>query len=146
MAINLANVNISLAQFQAVSSGKYNAGEIRITGQDSLGKVNNHVTQTGKNTVSLSHEEVIAVKTAFVKALRSGGVGREELLRVRTQLGLAPEDGGAVDRALGKRSLKPLTRQQVREILDRNAQTINEHAGAGAAPIRTSDELAASPA
>ena len=34
MAINLANVNISLAQFQAVSSGKYNAGEIRITGTD----------------------------------------------------------------------------------------------------------------
>ena len=28
--INLANVNVSLAQFQAVSSGKYNAGEVRL--------------------------------------------------------------------------------------------------------------------
>ena len=93
MPINLANVNISLQQFHAISSGKYNAGEIRLTGQNSLGKVNNHISQTEKNRVSLSHEEVLAVKSAFVKALRSGGVGQEELLRVRAQLGLAPEEG-----------------------------------------------------
>ena len=30
MPIDLANVNVSLAQFQAVSSGTYNAGEIRL--------------------------------------------------------------------------------------------------------------------
>ena len=28
--IDFANVNVSLAQFQAVSSGTYNAGEIRL--------------------------------------------------------------------------------------------------------------------
>ena len=27
--VNLANVNISLAQFQSISSGKYNAGEVK---------------------------------------------------------------------------------------------------------------------
>ena len=77
MPIDLSNVNVSLAQFQAVSSGTYNAGEIRLTGQSSLGKVNNHVSKTEKNVVSLSHEEVLAVKQAFVKALREGGVSAD---------------------------------------------------------------------
>ena len=43
MSINLANVNISLQQFQAVSSGKYNAGEVKLSSETSLTKVNNHV-------------------------------------------------------------------------------------------------------
>ncbi len=143
MPIDFSNVNVSLAQFQAVSSGTYNAGEIRLTGQSSLGKVNNHVSKTEKNVVSLSHEEVLAVKQAFVKALREGGVAADEIARVRAQLGLAPAPGGAVDRTLGERSLKPLTRQQVREILDRNAAAINGHAPGGAPIVRTSAELTA---
>ena len=66
----------------------------------------------------------MAVKAAFVKALRSGGVDREGIARVREELGLASvAEGDAVDQALGERSLKPLTRQQVREILDRYAAT-----------------------
>lgn len=76
MPVSLANVNISLQQFQEISSGKYNAGEIRLTGQNSLGKVNNHISQTGKNRVSLSHEEVLAVKSAFVKACAPAASGR----------------------------------------------------------------------
>ena len=140
MPIDLANVNISLQKFQAISSGKYNAGEIRITGRNSLGKVNNHVTKTGQNVTPLSHEEVMAVKTAFVKALSTGGVDREGIARVREELGLASV-GDAVDQTLGQRSLKPLTRQQVREILDRYAATLNANARPGAARIRTSDEL-----
>ena len=46
-----------------------------------------------------------------------------------------------MDQALGQRSLKPLTRQQVREILDRYAATLNANIRPGAARIRTSDEL-----
>ena len=42
-----------------------------------IGKVNNHVSKTEKNVVSLSHEEVLAVKQAFVKALREGGVSAD---------------------------------------------------------------------
>ena len=83
MKVNLANLNISLQQFQEISSGKYNAGEIRLTGQNSLGKVNNHVSRLGQNVAPLSHEEVMAVKAAFVKALSTGGVGREGIARVR---------------------------------------------------------------
>ena len=31
MAVDFANVNISLAEFQGISSGKYNAGEVKST-------------------------------------------------------------------------------------------------------------------
>ena len=138
MAIDFSRVNVTLKQFQKISSGDYNAGEIRLTGQNSLGKVNNHVYKRDKNIVSLSHEEVLAVKDAFVKALRSSGVSQDEIASVRRELGLAPMEGGAIDRTLGERSLKPLTRQQVREILDRYAQVINSRAGNPR--IRTSQE------
>ena len=30
MPVDLANVNISLQQFQQISTGKYNAGEVRL--------------------------------------------------------------------------------------------------------------------
>lgn len=138
MAIDFSRVNVTLKQFQKISSGDYNAGEIRLTGQNSLGKVNNHVYKRDKNIVSLSHEEVLAVKDAFVKALRSSGVSQDEIASVRRELGLAPMEGGAIDRTLGERSLKPMTRQQVREILDRYAQVINIRAGNPR--IRTSQE------
>ena len=40
MAINLGNVNISLRQFQEISSGKYNAGEVKLTSETEIDKVN----------------------------------------------------------------------------------------------------------
>ena len=52
--INLSNVNISIAQFQEVSSGEHNAGEVKLTGEHSIDKVNNFVSRRGKNTVSQS--------------------------------------------------------------------------------------------
>ena len=67
MPVDLANVNISLQKFQDISSGKYNAGEIRITGRNSLGKVNNHVSRLGQNVVPLSHEEVMAARTGATR-------------------------------------------------------------------------------
>ena len=128
--IDFSNVNISLQKFQEISSGEYNAGEVRLAGQDSLDKINNHVHFTGWNKVSLSHAEVIAIKDAFVKALRDGGVDGAAIDRIRVQLGLAPS--GAVDTSLNERSLKPLSRQQIRDILDQYAAVLN---------VRTSDEL-----
>ena len=41
MAINLSNVNVSIQQFQAVASGEVNAGEVKLTSETTLGKVNN---------------------------------------------------------------------------------------------------------
>ena len=139
MAINFANVNVSIQQFQAVASGEFNAGEVKLTSETTLGKVNNFVTRKWKNKTDHTHEEVLAVKSAFIRALNSCGVVGDELARVRAKLGLAPEQGNGVDRMLGERSIKPLTRQEVREILDRYAGTINTNAGQGT--IRTADEL-----
>ena len=135
--INLANVNISIQQFQDVSNGKFNAGEVLLTSETTLDKVNDHVRVKSWNNVARSHHEVLAVKTAFARALMDNGVGEEAIARVRRELGLAPE--GAVDTSLADRSVRPLTRQQVRTILDRYANTINTHNHAQI--IVTYDEL-----
>ena len=137
MPVNLANVNISLRQFQEISSGQYNAGEVNLTSSTTLGKINNFVHRTGKNNVSLSHAEVLAIKDAFVRALSQSGVSANEINRIRFELGLAP--GGATDTALVARSIRPLSRQQIRVILDRNKDAINEHVGPGT--IRTHAEV-----
>ena len=130
MAINLGNVNISLRQFQEISSGTYNAGEVKLTSETGIGKVNNHVTMKFLTNTKISHMEVVAIKNAFVKALKSGGVGNDELNRIRQELGLSPMK--PVDKTLHERSIKPLSRQQIREILDRNA-SYNLHFDAPAA-------------
>ena len=129
MPINLSRVNISLAQFQAISSGKYNAGEVRLSGETSLAKMNNHVHLRRKNVETISHEETFTIKEAFVRALANSGVGADALNAIRRELGLSPD--GKVDRTLAERSIKPLSRQQIREILDRNAAAINAAKGAG---------------
>ncbi len=137
--VNLANVNLSLAQFDAISAGKYNAGEVKLSGENALVKVNNHVSQRGKNNVTISHAETIAIKEAFVRALSQGGVAGAALERVRRDLGLGTD--GTVDKKLAERSVRPLTRQQIRDILDSNAVTLNQHAGENGAPVRTSDAI-----
>ena len=130
--IDYSNVSISLQQFEAVASGKYNAGEVKLAGQNSLDRVNNHVHFTRFNNVTICHAEVVAIKNAFVRALSEGGVSSEELDKVRAQLGLAPS--GAADAKLEERSMKPLTRQQIRDILDRYAGVLH---------VRTSAEIKA---
>jgi hypothetical protein len=44
MSINLANVNISLLQFQKISFGTYNAGEVKLASENKLAKMNNTST------------------------------------------------------------------------------------------------------
>ena len=41
--IDYSSVSISLRQFEDVASGKYNAGEVKLTDQHTLDKVNNHI-------------------------------------------------------------------------------------------------------
>lgn len=90
--INLSNVNISLQEFQEIASGKYNAGEVKLAGENRLGKMNNHVeTWWFSNREKIDHEEVLAIKQAFVKALSKNGVGEAEINRIRQELGLAPQ-------------------------------------------------------
>lgn len=127
MSINLANVDIPIQQFQAISKGDYNAGEVKLSGEHSLTRINHHVYVTIANRRSISHEEVLAIKNAFVRALEGNGVGEAEINAVRRELGLAPD--GAADRTLAERSIRPLSRQQIRLILDRNADAINHRLG-----------------
>ena len=139
MPINLSNVNVSIAEFQRISSGEVNAGEVRLKNDHALEKVNNHVgALRGFNVTPLSHEEIFAVKSAFVRALGAGGVQQDDLNRIRAELGLGA-DNGADAQSLRERSIKPLTRQQVREILDRCADALNAHDGAGT--IRTEAQM-----
>jgi len=137
MAINFSNVNIDIRQFQEVASGDHNAGEVKLVSETEIDKVNNHVHWRGLNKKSFSLAEVIAVKNAFVNALSNSGVGREELNRICQELGLAPRS--PVDTDMRERNVKPLSRQQVREILDRCADTINQHVAAGT--IRKSEQI-----
>lgn len=137
MPINLNNVNIPLRQFQAVSIGDHNAGEVKLVDENTIDKVNHHVSWRSQNDRDFSHEEVLAIKNAFVRALSTGGVGPEGLNRVREELGLQPMN--PVDTSLHARSIKPLSRLQIRQILDRYADAINQ--GPEGVIIRHSNEI-----
>ena len=137
MSDNLANVDISLAKFQRIASGKYNAGEVRLSGEHSLAKMNNHVSRRDWNTTSISHAEVIAIKNAFLTALSRGGVDAVRLAAIRRDLGLAASKD-TVDFSLRERSLRPLSRQQIRDILDANAEVLNR---AAPGTVHTSNDL-----
>lgn len=140
MAVSLSNVNISLDQFQKLASGDFNAGEVALKSESKLTKINNHVHRLGANTTSISHEEVLAIKNAFIKALSTNGVSGEEINNIRKELGLAPDE--TAPKSLAERSIKPLARQQIREIIDRNATAINaSRAERGLRAFKTSTQL-----
>lgn len=141
MAINLSNVNISLNEFHRLSHGEYNAGEVKLAGETKLAKMNNHVGSFFVNKEIISHEEVIAIKQALVKALRLNGVQEDALNKIRKDLGLAAAD--VADRDLRHRSIMPLTRQKIREILDQNATAINDFNAQnnGNVRIRTTNQI-----
>jgi len=122
----MALPDISLAQFNRIAAGSYNAGQIDFrtdeNGTAELVKVNNHVWKTSKNNVELSPERVLEVKEAFLNALQKGGVGAESLNAIRDRLGLPAETGDLSSKAerddFIKKRFTPLTRAQVRSILD----------------------------
>ena len=119
-------MSLSIADFQKISNGYHNAGDITLTGRGKLDMVNNHVgVLKGWNTKTVSAATTLEVKNAFVQALKNAGVDEAALSKVREDLGL-PKDGGT--KGLDMSRLKPLTRAQTREILDRYAGVINEKA------------------
>ena len=66
MAINLSNVRLTIDQFPRVSDGKFNAGDVRLASENKIEKINNHVTFTLLNRKKIAHNEVLAIKNAFV--------------------------------------------------------------------------------
>ena len=128
--------DISLAQFNAIASGKYNAGQIDMArdadGAVSLVKVNNHVWFKSKNNVQLSPQRVLEVKEAFLAALAEGGVQPDRLNTIRQRLGLSTElvatgDAQQLD-AMDERRFAPLSRAEVRSILDTYVAGMNQPA------------------
>lgn len=127
--------DIDLAMFNRIASGKYNAGQIDFeTDGDGkktgwLVKINNHVHKIKKseNNVVLSPERVMEVKEAFIKALWNGGVRGKDLAAIRLELGM-PEKvdvdaDAATLKSLAERRMVPLSRSQVRTILDKYANS-----------------------
>ena len=101
---------ISLADFNRIATGTYNAWQIDFaTGKDGateLVKVNNHVWQTSKNRVQLAPERVLEVKESFIAALERGGVSAENIATIRKEIGIPAEwdatAAGAVVGLFGK--------------------------------------------
>ncbi len=127
----MALPDISLAQFNRIATGSYNAGQIdfktNASGQAELVKINNHVWQTSKNNVMLSPERVLEVKEAFLHALEAAKVPKENMDKIRERLGLPAEMDVANDRIGRAEVLKarymPLSRALVRELLDKYARS-----------------------
>jgi len=123
----------TLADFDRLSQGKFNAGAIALRGNGGLKVVNNHVTMRFLNTTRLDRFEVFNVKAAFVDALKAGGVQEDRLGAIRARLGI--QGGLTVNDDLAAREklvAKPLTREEVRDILD----GFREELGAALGPAR----------
>ncbi len=117
---------ISINDFQRISNGTFNAGDITLTSSGKLDKVNHHAgILKSFNKTSIDVQTTLRVKNEFINALRQSGVGEAEIAGVRRELGLGDADG----KGLSLKDLKPLTRAQTRKILDRFAKTINGQAG-----------------
>ena len=126
----MALPDISLAQFNRIASGDYNAGQIDFKtakdGSTELVKVNNHVWQTSKNNVMLSPERILEVKEVFLNALEKAHVPKAKMDEIRARLGLPAEMDVATSKAARVEVLKarytPLSRALVRELLDQYAK------------------------
>ncbi|MBQ9274216.1 MAG: hypothetical protein IJ228_05320 [Succinivibrio sp.] len=117
----------SLRDFNLVSMGEYNAGQVDIVkdkqGNDVLSVANSHVSKTKLNNVVFSEEKVLRIKEAFISALQRGGVTEEKIAEIRARLGIPSEFKLGADglKTLEQR-IKPLTRDEVRQILDTYAK------------------------
>ena len=133
--LDLSKLRFSLDDFQKLSKGTYNAGEFRITDSGKLDIVNNHKTWTIFNHKPVDGTDAYAIRVAFAKAMEAGGLDKKAMKAVRKALGLGPGN------TLGSgTAMTPLTRQQVRELIDANITALN----ARRAPnnqLRTYDQL-----
>ncbi len=139
MGIDLNNLHLTLDQFNAAASGKYNIGQLKLSEDGtSVYRTNNHKTWTIFNNTTISPEESLALKTTFCQALANEGLSPDEIASVKEKLGIG---GNAID-VMKAGSIKPLSAAEVREVIDKYAGKINENRGAdGAAKLKTSTEI-----
>lgn len=116
MPINLSNVHISLQQFHEIASGQHDAGYVRLSSETSL--AGTPAAAAGLVPSEIDRSEIIAIKNALLSALSEYGFkDKHKLNSIRERLGLAPKDGESDD-DLASRSFSPLSRAEVRRILD----------------------------
>ena len=135
----MAAPEFSLRDFNIIATGKYNAGLIdfgtnKETGKVELVKVNDHISKKELNNVKLSPERILEVKESFLDALRRGGVDANAMKAIRAKLGV-PETLSSEYSKEGQIKMiyerfRPLSRQEVRDILDKYA---NSGSGVGEA-------------
>ncbi len=147
----MALPEISLAQFNKIATGTYNAGQIDIqvgqNGQAELVKINNHVWRTSKNNVMLSPERILEVKEAFLNALEKANVPKAKMDAIRARIGLPAEMDVATGKAGRADVLQarymPLSRALVRELLDQYAKSGKGYTQESACQITYEDYKAA---
>lgn len=133
-------IEVSLEKFDAIASGDHNAGQIdyETTRKGiSLKKVNHHVTFRSLNKVTVAAERTVELKRAFVRAMTTRLSGNAAAIaEIRKSLGLPPDDTNP--KALSARSIEPLTRQEVRELIDKYVKHVGGDATAPADEDRES--------
>ena len=132
---DLNKLHFTLDDFQKLSKGTYNAGEFHLTDSGKLDIVNNHKTWTVFNNVPVDGADSFAIRVAFAKAMAAGGLDQNAMKGVRKALGLGP--GYTLH---GGEAFKPLTRQEVRELIDKNIGTLNARREANN-QLKTYDQL-----
>ena len=133
--LDLSSLRFSLDDFQKLSNGTYNAGELRLTDSGKLDIVNNHKTWTVFNRKTVDGADSFAIRVAFAKAMEAGGVDKAAMKDVRRALGLHSDYS-----MRGMQALEPLTRQEVRQLIDKNIGAINAHRSEGN-KLQTYDQL-----
>jgi len=116
----LDNLNFTLDDFHKLSSGTYNAGQLTLDSKGKLDIINNHKTWTIFNNKEVDASASFAIRSAFAKALESSGVSAEDMADVRKSLGLKADSS-----AQSHAAFTPLSRQEVREIIDKYIGSIN---------------------
>ena len=122
----MALPDISLREFNTIATGKYNAGLIDFTtdaqGVTKLTKLNNHIKKIKLNGVKMTPERILEVKETFIKALQGSGLKNEDVSEIRAKLGIPDTLDADTSRETQSKVLlnrfRPLTRQEVREIID----------------------------
>lgn len=118
-------IELSLKDFQKVAHGKYNLGELTLK-KGKLDYVNNHMhALKGLNTKVVDPRTTVEIKEAFLNALHEAGLGMFEVAQLRRELGLATQEGERVDQY----AVKPLTREQTRQILQRYDRVVRSATG-----------------
>lgn len=139
MGVNLDNLHLTLDQFNAAASGKYNIGQLKLSEDgSSVYRTNNHKTWTIFNNTPISPEESLALKTAFCRALASEGLSPDDIASVKEKLGIA---GKSVD-VIRAGGIKPLSAADVRQIIDEYAGIINTNREIdGTATLKTGEDI-----